>query len=267
MIRSVFYRNTSILRQQTRVVSGAFVLKVPNSAPSISIISRNFSVSPVDYGKKKSGGKSKGNAASEEPAKSHAEISEVVDLADLKTKFQASVESFKERTAVIRQGKITPAVIEEITVTTHNHTEEPLRNIARVALKGPRAMTVTVFDPKNVKHITAAVIASGLNLNPQPDPKSPEQILRLPLPPTTSETKKEIIKDLKHEFEHFRNSPAKKSLTAVREDALKHVKKAGKSLSKDQVFEAKNDIEELFKSGAKNLADALKQAEAATMKD
>lgn len=272
MLRSSVIRNTNLLLKQSRIAPSAFAVCIARSVratPTPRIACQNFSVSAASLAKKKEskkGGKSKG-AASAEASEEHVEIADVVDLADLKTKFNGSIEAFKERAGVIRQGKFTPNVIEEIIVTTHSHTEEPLKNIARVALKGPRTMTVTVFEPSNVKHITAAVIASGLNLNPQPDPKSPEQILRIPLPPTTSETKKEIVKNLKHEFEHFRNSPAKKSLTAIREDALKHVKKAGKSLSKDQTFEVKNDIEELFKAGAKDLTDALKQAETAVLKN
>ena len=134
-------------------------------------------------------------------------------------------ELFKEKVAVVRQGKFTPSVLEEIIVKTHDHTDEPLKNIARVASKGPRTLTITVFDPHNVKHITAAVIGSDLNLNPQPDPKSPEQVLRVPLPPATAESKKEIIKQLRHEYEHFRNSAAKKSLTGIREHALKAIRR------------------------------------------
>lgn len=272
----ILSRNSRILLKQLQIAPSAIITPAHSAAvcsPRMIAVSRsNFSSSAtVEYAKKKgkeSNSKKHGkDAAESEEDVSHVQIADVVNLAELKTKFQATVDSFKEKTGVIRQGKFTPAVIEDIIVSTHNHTEEPLKNIARVALKGPRTMTVTVFEPSNVKHITAAVLASGLNLNPQPDPKSPEQILRIPLPPSTSETKKEIIKALKHEFEHFRNSPTKKSLTALREDALKQVKKAGKSLSKDQVYEVKNDVEELFKVSSKNLADALKQAEAVTMKD
>lgn len=270
MLKYSISKNINILLlKQGRVASTVCAARAVSvsAATRAFPLARSFSVTSIPLAKKKGGKAKAGSHEAEESASEQVSISSLVDLADLKIKFQGSVDAFKERTTVIRQGKITPAVIEEIIVTTHNHTEEPLKNIARVALKGPRTMSVTVFEPRDVKHITAAVIASGLNLNPQPDPKSPEQILRLPLPPTTSETKKEVIKDLKHEFEVFRNSPSRKSLTTVRENALKHVKKAGKTLSKDRTFEVKGDIEELFKTAAKNLADALKQAEAATMKD
>ncbi|KAF5098514.1 hypothetical protein D0Z03_001200 [Geotrichum reessii] len=227
---------------------------------------RKFTSTPAFQYAKKKGGKNEA-AASKNASVEEESAVEVVDLEDLKLKFDESVELFKEKVAIVRQGKFTPATIEEILVKTHEHTEEPLKNIARVASKGPRTLTITVFDPLNVKHITAAVIGSGLNLNPQPDPKSPEQVLRVPLPPATAESKKEVIKQLKHEFEHFRNSPAKKSLTGIREHALKTIKKAGKALSKDETFKVKNSVEDLFKVGSKNLADVLKQAETAVSKD
>lgn len=228
---------------------------------------RPFTSTPAFQYAKKKGGKKEAPASKAAAVEDEAPAVEVVDLEDLKLKFNESVELFKEKVAVVRQGKFTPSVLEEIIVKTHDHTDEPLKNIARVASKGPRTLTITVFDPHNVKHITAAVIGSDLNLNPQPDPKSPEQVLRVPLPPATAESKKEIIKQLRHEYEHFRNSPAKKSLTGIREHALKAIKKAGKALSKDETFKIKNHVEELFKAGAKNLADALKQAETAASKE
>lgn len=227
---------------------------------------RRFSTTPVFlYAKKKGGKKDNSSKHQEAAAESSSSIASELDTKDIKKKMQESVEHFKERVTVIRQGKLTPSVIEAIMIKTHDKTEEPLGQIARVALKGPRNMTITVYDPLNVKHITAAVIASDLNLNPQPDPKSPEQILRIPLPPVTSETKKEIVKSLKQEFEHWKNSPAKKSLSTVREAALKSAKKL--DLSKDDMFKTKTEVEDLFKEASKNLSDALKQAENAVMKE
>jgi ribosome recycling factor len=228
---------------------------------------RHFTSTPAFLYAKKKGGKKETSASKTTPDEEDGAAVEVVDFEDLKLKFNESVELFKEKVAIVRQGKFTPAVLEEIIVKTHDHTDEPLKNIARVASKGPRTLTITVFDPHNVKHITAAVIGSDLNLNPQPDPKSPEQVLRVPLPPATAESKKEIIKQLRHEYEHFRNSPAKKSLTGIREHALKAIKKTGKALSKDETFRVKNNVEDLFKAGAKSLADVLKQAETAALKE
>lgn len=235
--------------------------------PLAASTNRAFSLSSPMHGKKKGKASKDSAPAEKETAASGESAAQVVNVADLTAKFEASVEAFKEKAVVVRQGKLTPAVIEAIPVTTHNHTEEPLRNIARVAMKGPRTMTVTVFEPSNVKHIVAAVLAANLNLNPQPDPKSPEQILRIPLPPTTSETKKEILKTLKTEFQHFKSSASKKSLSAVREAALKQVKKAEKTLSKDEQFAVKATVEKLFKKSTDSLQDALKQAETAVNKD
>lgn len=107
----------------------------------------------------------------------------------------ATVDHFKERITVVRQGIYTPAIIENVVVKTAAHTEEPVKNIARVAMKGPRAITITAFDAADVKHIISAVIGANLNLNPQPDPKQ-EQVLRVPLPPTTSETKRRLSRIL-----------------------------------------------------------------------
>ncbi|VVT50500.1 uncharacterized protein SAPINGB_P002784 [Magnusiomyces paraingens] len=212
-------------------------------------------------GKDHKGG-SKAPAADE--VEESVSLDEIVNIAELQQKMDATVDHFKERITVVRQGIYTPAIIENVVVKTAAHTEEPVKNIARVAMKGPRAITITAFDAADVKHIISAVIGANLNLNPQPDPKQ-EQVLRVPLPPTTSETKKEIIKNLKHEFEHFKNSPTKKSLTSIRGEAMKALKKV--TISKTDLFTVKTKIEDAYKAKCNTLAEVLKQAEAATMKD
>lgn len=241
------------------------------SAPSTSTSStfRPFSSSSTLY--KKGGAKaskhekgSKKSAPAESADEETAPILDLIKLDEVATKMENSLTHFKDRCSVLRQGKYTPAALEDIMVSTSSHSEEPIKNIARVALKGPRNMTITAFDANNVKHIISAVLAANMNLNPQPDPKQ-EQVLRVPLPPSTSETKKEIVKNIKHEYEHWRNSKTKNSLTSIREDAMKVLKKAG--ASKDEERTVKTKIEDIFKTHANKLADIYKQAETATMKE
>lgn len=190
----------------------------------------------------------------------------ILDIPSIQKQMDSTLLHFKERVNIIKQGTYTPSIIEEIQVSTAEHTIEPIKNIARVTLKGPRNMIVTVFNPSNSKHIISAVLGSNLNLNPQPDPKQ-DQVLRIPLPPSTSESRKEIIKRLKLEFEHCRNSPAKRSLTSIREEAMKVLKKYKSVTAKDESFALKNKLEDLFKNNANKLADLLKQAEASAMKE
>lgn len=242
------------------------------SFPTVSVYTRTFTSSPALY--KKGGAKASKNDKNSKHSKSSPSaaaeeeeatpILDLIKLDEITSKMEASLAHFKDRCAVLRQGKYTPAALEEIIVSTSAHTEEPIKNIARVALKGPRNITITAFDTHNVKHIISAVLAANLNLNPQPDPKQ-EQVLRVPLPPSTSETKKEIAKNIKNEYEHWRNSKTKRSLISIREDAMKVLKKAG--ASKDEERTIKNKIEEIFKNNANKLAEILKQAEAATMKE
>lgn len=251
----------------------ARAIATPAPALSRATALRHFSASCAVQKKASSRGKDK---SSDKSSRSHTDtssaadaetavsIDEIVNLAELQKAMDATVDHFRARAATVRQGPYTPAVLEAIMVQTSTHAHEPVRNIARVAAKGPRTLTITAFDAADVKHIVAAVLGADLNLNPQPDPKQ-EQVLRVPLPPSTSESKKEIVKNLKHEYEHYKNSPTKKSLTSLRADAMKALKKA--TGSKSDLFAVKTKVEDIFKAKCTTLADALKQAEAATLKE
>lgn len=231
--------------------------------------------SPVYKKASKKGASNAKSKAKEEPVD---DIDSVVDFAEVEKKMQHAIDAFKERAAVIKQGNYTIEAIEEIPVPIGHHKEpaksghgkkdvivtEPIKSLARVASKGPKTITITVFDPASIKRIISAIIAANLNLNPLPDPKQPDQVLRLSLPPQTSEIKQEIIKNLKAEYDHFRASPAKRSLTSVREDVMKHLKKA--NLSKDDSFATKDKLEKLFKTYSTKLQDTLKTVESSILK-
>jgi len=79
-------------------------------------------------------------------------------------------------------------------------------NVASTTQKGKNLFIVTVFDPKNTKHVVSAILGANLNLNPEKMPDN-EQQLKITLPPVTQESRNKLLKDLKKINDEFKAGP------------------------------------------------------------
>ncbi len=140
----------------------------------------------------------------------------------------------------------------------HNQTV-PFNTIAQTNSRG-KALQITVFDTKYVKYVVSAIISLNLNINPQVDPRNP-QMLKVPLPGATKESKEQAIKLLKDKYQHVKNSPSKVSFSTARKEALDSSKKL--KGGSDAVKKFTKKIEDLHKVFDKKLTEHLKATEKA----
>lgn len=189
-----------------------------------------------------------------------------VDMKEIELKFKAVVERFTKLANEAKLGRSNPQIFDRLSVKTA-HGDQPFTSLAQTAIKG-RNFMITVFDPAVTKNIVNAVLDSGLNMTPIADPAN-KQALKVPMPPVTTETKKEAVKHLKEVFERFRNGPAGSSknaqtLASIRGDLKKKLsKKAKKSDDEARVWD---DIEKLHRTYCDKLNDVFKTAEKAMLK-
>ncbi|ONH69151.1 Ribosome-recycling factor, mitochondrial [Cyberlindnera fabianii] len=239
----------------SRVSSGALTVSRSTASPALV---RCFSAHPALQKKASKPAKSKhvnkkAAAVDEEPL---AEEDPSKVLKELEKQMSDSLEQFKKRLAETKQGAANPSVFDNLDVPVGHGETQPYVAVAQTAIKG-RNLIITVFDPANVKHVVSAVLASGLNMNPQEVPNFPQQ-LKVPLPAPTAEHRKEIAKELKKDFEHFKQSPSKHSLSSARAVALKDLKSYVKN---DTVKKAEKEVEKLHKKFLDELQKQLKAAE------
>ena len=153
-------------------------------------------------------------------------------------------------------------------ITLSHDQNDVLKNLANIQMKNNnRLVVLTVFDPKHLKYIQSSVLQE-LSITPQLDARNPQQ-LNVTLPNKTSDAKQELAKQIKHEYEHFRNSQSKHSLTYLREDLIRHIKKAGqnKQVSENESQKHTQAIEKLFKKHAEDLLDSFKKLEKSVMQE
>lgn len=221
-------------------------------APSIRQISYSYPLW------KKSRGKQAKNDASED--------NEEVVVIDVKKYieqatdgFRTTLELHKKKLNEARLGTANPQIFNGLKIGKEGHK---FTDLATTSLRGRNSLLVTVFDPKDTKNIISGIMAAGLNLNPEKIPNN-EQQLKVSLPPPTTESRKQMCKELKKVFEEFKNSSSKNSLGHIRGEVMKELKKIDKK--NDSVSKIIQDVEKLHKEYTTKLQDQLKQAEKSVM--
>jgi len=169
----------------------------------------------------------------------------------MKKSVAAAVQSFN----TIRTGRANPALLDRLSIEYYG-AETPLKQIASISTPDASTIVVTPFDKGAVQAIEKAIQMSDLGLNPNNDGK----IIRLSIPPLTTERRKELAKQCSKLAEQ-----GKVALRNVRRDAIDGVKKKEKSgdLSKDLAKDEEDKIQKLtdkyIKEIDKLLADKEKE--------
>lgn len=183
-----------------------------------------------------------------------------LDFDAIKSKFEAVVEEFNKHATEARLGKTNPNIFDKLKVEVDD-SHLPFTSVAQTTIKGGRNFLITVYDPAHTQSVINAVLGSDLNMNPIKDPAN-KQMLKVPVPPPTVESRKEASKHLKVIFENLKNGKSG-SLSKVRADVRKDIDKQlkkKKNLS-DQENALVKEFDNLHKDFTTKLSDAFKAAE------
>ena len=151
-----------------------------------------------------------------------------------------SIAALKDEFNAIRTGRASAALFDKVRVDYYGQST-PLNQVATISVIQP-------FDKSLVSEIEKAVQKSELGLNPSNDGK----IIRIAIPPLTSERRKELVKQAKAIAE-----TSKVAIRNIRRDGNDELKKMQKdgSLTEDGLKTAE---EALQKSTDKFIADINK---------
>lgn len=248
MFRQIAFRSPQIV--PLGLIRGQTVPRIT------SVYTRPFSSCSLLLKKAKKGAK----VVEEETSK---DLESSIDFEKVKEKLQDVVDRFAKHANDAKLGKTNPKVFDHLIVKTA-HGESPYSSLAQTNVKG-RNFIMTVYDPANVQCIINSVLGSDLNLNPVADPNN-KLTLRVPLPPITTDLKKESIKDLKATYEKLRNGTSSKlgSLSSIRADTRHKFSKSKKLSDSEKIMWDKYEL--VHKEYVNKLAALMKSAEEAIMK-
>jgi ribosome recycling factor len=139
-------------------------------------------------------------------------INDIVKDAD--QRMAKSVESLIEQFKRIRTGRATPAILDSVKVNYYG-SEMPINQVANVTVEDARTLSIIPWEKPMVPEIEKAIMKSDLGLNPA----TAGDIIRVPMPALTEETRKGYIRQARQEAEG-----ARVAVRNVRRDANGDIK-------------------------------------------
>ncbi len=177
------------------------------------------------------------------------------DTKPYEEKLNQALAHFEEDLKKVRTGRAHPSMLDSVVVEAYG-TKMPLNQVANVLAPESQLLQVTPFDPTNLKAIVAAIRDDqSLGFNPSDDGR----VIRVPVPPLTTERRQQIAKQLGEKVEDCRIA-----LRNIRHDALKAAKKAkeDKTISENDVQRVERTVDQLM-SGMQTKLDAAAKAKEA----
>ena len=172
---------------------------------------------------------------------------------DAKSRMEKSFESLGHAFAKIRTGRAHPSILDTVRVDYYG-SEVPISQVANITIEDARTLVVTPWEKPMVGEVEKAIMKSDLGLNPA----SAGDVIRVPMPPLTEETRRGYTKQARAEAEQ-----AKVAVRNIRRDALADVKDLlkEKEITEDDDRRAGDDIQKLTDDIVKRIDQLLREKE------
>lgn len=176
---------------------------------------------------------------------------------DAEQRMSKSVDVLGTNFNKIRTGRAHPSILDGVSVSYYGNPT-PLSQVANVSILDARTLSISPWEKPMVPEIEKAIMKSDLGLNPV----TTGDLIRVPMPALTEETRKGYIKQAKNEAEN-----ARVSIRNIRRDALAHVKDLlkDKEIGEDDDRKAQEDIQKITDKYVAGVDQALTLKEADLM--
>ena len=152
-------------------------------------------------------------------------------------KMQKALEFLRKDFIGIRTGKANPSVLNGLTVEYYG-VATPINQIASVSAPEPQAIVVKPYDKSILKGIEKAIQTANLGFNPLNN----GEVIRIPIPALTEQTRKELVKEAKKVSENH-----KVVIRNIRREAIEKLRKLEKDslISEDELKRNSDKIQKL----------------------
>lgn len=158
-------------------------------------------------------------------------------MENLKNELDKIIDFFNGEIGVIRTGRATPALVENIMVDYYG-AKSPLKQVASITVPGPREILIQPWNRDNLVDIEKAISESGININPV----NTGEAIRINIPSLTEENRKNLVKILKEKMEE-----ARIKIRRIRDNERKIIQDAerGGEMSEDEKFRKMKALDEI----------------------
>lgn len=177
--------------------------------------------------------------------------------AEAHERMEKSVEALVHHFNKIRTGRAHPSILDGIRVEYYG-SESPLNQVANISVEDARTLMVTAWDRSLTPKIERAILKSDLGLNPS----TAGEVIRIPMPMLTEETRKGFTKQARAEAE-----AARVSVRNARRDAMSMLKELvkEKDISEDDERRGQEVVQKLTDSFTDRIEKMLAEKEADLM--
>jgi ribosome recycling factor len=165
-----------------------------------------------------------------------------------------SLEALSHAFARIRTGRANPNLLENIEVPYYG-SDTPLNQVATITVEDARTLLISPWEKKMLPEVEKAILKSDIGITPA----ASGDVIRIPLPALTEESRKELSKHAKHEAE-----AARIAVRNIRRDAIHHVRELvkEKEVTEDEGHDAEEEMQKLTDKRIAEVDHALEEKEA-----
>jgi len=141
--------------------------------------------------------------------------------------------------STIRTGRASPAMIEEIVCEVYEGSQRlKLKELASIAVSDAQTLVITPWDQTILEEIFKSLQKSERGLAPNKE----ANLIRIKLPPLTSEQRQEFVKLLGKKLEAGRVM-----IRQIRQDKMREIRQAfeAKELNEDEKFRLEQEVQKV----------------------
>ena len=176
---------------------------------------------------------------------------------DAEERMKKAVESVSKAFARIRTGRAHPSILDDVRVEYYGQ-ETPLQQVANVNVEDARTLSISPWEKSMVPVIEKAIMKSDLGLNPS----TSGEVVRVPLPALTEDSRKEYVRHARNEAENGRVA-----VRNVRRDVNSDIKELlkEKDITEDDERRASDEIQKITDKYIAQIDEMLKSKESDLM--
>lgn len=162
-----------------------------------------------------------------------------MDEAQISSRFQKIIDLIAGDLAGIRTGRASPALVENIIVPAYGGTQRMrIVELATLSSPDPTQIVISPWDKSIIGDIKKGILEANIGMNPNID----GEIIRIIIPPLTTEDREKYVKLLSVKLENGRVM-----IRQARGDEMHEIKKKfeSKEVTEDERFSQEKRLQEL----------------------
>lgn len=166
---------------------------------------------------------------------------------DIRKRMSEVIELLSSDITSIRTGRATPAIVQDLEVEVYGGQQKlKINELANISSQGAQTIVIEPWDKSIIGEINSGILKANIGLNPAID----GEILRINLPPLTTEDREKFVKLLSKKLES-----SKIMIRQIRAAALKEIKETfeKKEITEDENFNQEKSLQNITDEYVKSI--------------